>query len=387
MNASAEPYDVIVVGVGAMGAAACMHLARRGVRVLGIERFDIPHELGSSGGDTRMIRLSYCEHPDYVPLLHRAYAAWDELSDAVGERVIERTGALYIGREDGELVGGSRRAAELHGIDHRMLTTRQRRRYEQFSIPSHFAVMFEPAGGFVRTVLAITAMAEIALVHGAELHVRETVRSWQTDAGGCEVETDRGRYRAESLVFTSGAWSGQLLSELGVALAVTRQPLLWLWPAQPEPFRMGKLPVWGIEDDTPGFVGMYYGFPMLPGQLGLKIALHAPGTDASPDSLDREPRAADLASIAPLLEKYLPGARGPCLRQKSCMYTSSPDGHFIVDRVPGHDNVVCAAGFSGHGFKFAPVIGEALADLVHHGRSALPIEFLSLRRFDQGGVT
>ena len=132
-------------------------------------------------------------------------------------------------------------------------------------------------------------------------------------------------------------------------------------------------------------VGMYYGFPMLPGQLGLKLALHAPGTPAEPDSLDREPRDADRAALTPLLDKYLPAARGSCVRQKICMYTLSPDGHFILDRIPGHSNVFCAAGFSGHGFKFAPVIGEALADLVQHGTSALPIEFLSLRRFDTGG--
>jgi sarcosine oxidase len=379
---SKDQFDTIVAGVGAMGSAASYQLARRGVKVLGIERFDIPHELGSSGGDTRMIRLSYYEHPDYVPLLRRAYSAWDELGALIGERILERTGALYIGREDGELISGSRRAALEYSIDHQMLSREQRERYTAFDIPVNFAAMFEPDGGFVRSSLAITTMAEQALLAGATLHTRETIVSWHADAHGVEVQTDRGAYRADQLVLTCGAWTGQLATALRVPLRVTRQALLWLWPQHPEQFRIGTFPCWAIEDDVPGFTGMYYGFPMMNGQLGLKIALHAPGVVVSPDLIDRSPAPDDLTSIAPLLDKFLPSARGPVTRQKICMYTNSPDGHFIVDRLPGHDNVVIAAGFSGHGFKFAPVIGEALADLVQFGRSDLPIGFLGVDRFD-----
>ncbi len=380
-NDSNNRFDVIVVGVGAMGSAACQHLAQRGLNVLGIERFDIPHELGSSGGDTRMIRLSYHEHPDYVPLLRRAYSAWDALGATIGERILERTGALYIGREDSESISGARRAALEHSIEHRMLSREQRKRYDVFKIPSDFAAMFEPEGGFVRSTLAITTLAEQALLSGATLRTRETVTAWEADAHGVEVQTDRAVYRADQLVFTCGAWTAELVAALGVPLRVTRQALTWLWPQHPERFRMGAFPCWAIEDDAPGFIGMYYGFPMMNGQVGLKIALHAPGALATPDSIDRNPVPDDLASLAPLFDKYLPGARGPVIRQKICMYTNSPDGHFIVDRLPGHDNVVIAAGFSGHGFKFAPVIGEALADLVQLGRSGLPIEFLGTQRF------
>jgi sarcosine oxidase len=185
-------------------------------------------------------------------------------------------------------------------------------------------------------------------------------------------------------VFCAGAWTDPLVGALGVALKVTRQPLLWVWPRQPDRFRLGAFPCWSIEDDAPGFAGMYYGFPLMSGQLGLKLALHAPGASAHPDTIDREPCAADVASVAPVLEKYLPAARGPVMRARICMYTNSPDGHFILDRLPGHSNVMVAAGFSGHGFKFAPVIGEALADLARNGRSALPIEFLRLQRFNEG---
>jgi sarcosine oxidase len=379
---SKQRFDTIVVGVGAMGSAACHQLARRGQRVLGIERFDIPHELGSSGGDTRMIRMSYYEHPDYVPLLRRAYSAWDELGATIGERIVERTGALYIGREDGAVITGSRRAALEHSIDHQMLSLEQRKRYSVFAIPRDFAAMFEPDGGFVRSTLAIATMAEQALLSGATLHTRETVLGWQADNQGVEVHTDRATYRADQLVFTCGAWSSQLVADLGIPLRVTRQALLWLWPANPEQFRIGTFPCWAIEDDVPGFAGMYYGFPMMNGQLGLKIALHAPGVVVSPDLIDRNPAPDDLTALDPLFDKFLPSARGPVTRQKICMYTNSPDGHFIVDRLPGHTNVVIAAGFSGHGFKFAPVIGEALADLVQFGRSDLPIGFLGMNRFE-----
>jgi len=378
---SNQRFDTIVVGVGAMGSAACHQLARRGLHVLGIERFDIPHELGSSGGDTRLIRLSYYEHPDYVPLLRRAYSAWDELGAAIGERILERTGALYIGREAGTLISGSRRAALEHSIAHQMLSREQCKRYGVFTIPRGFAVMFEPDGGFVRSTLAITTMAERALLSGATLHTRETVVGWQADGQGVEVQTDRASYRADQLVFTCGAWTGQLVTSFGVPLRVTRQALLWLWPQHPERFRIGAFPCWAVEDDLPGFTGIYYGFPMMNGQLGLKIALHAPGVAVSPDRVDRNPAPDDLMSIAPLLDKFLPTARGPVTRQKICMYTMSPDGHFVVDHLPGHANVVVAAGFSGHGFKFAPVIGEALADLVQFGESDLPIDFLGVSRF------
>jgi sarcosine oxidase len=363
-----------------------MHLAQRGARVLGLEQFDIPHELGSSGGDTRMIRLCYCEHPDYVPLLRRAYAAWDDLGARIGKRIIQRTGVLYIGPEGGELVAGSERAAREHAIEHQMLSRRDMTRYEMFRIPAHFIAMFEPEGGFVRSTLAITTMAEQALRHGARLHTREAVLDWHADEQGVEVETGRGRYRADRLVLTAGAWTPQLVMHLGVPLQVTRQVLSWIWPEHTgsERFRLGSFPCWGIEDDAPGFTGMYYGFPMMRDQLGLKIALHAPGAIVNLQRIDRTPHPQDAESIAPLFGKYLPSARGPVMRQKICLYTMSPDGHFIVDRLPGYDNVVIAAGFSGHGFKFAPVIGEALADLAQYGRSELPIEFLGLKRFGTG---
>lgn len=375
-------FDVIVAGVGAMGAAACFHLARRGARVLGLERLGIPHELGSSGGHTRLIRLAYYEHPDYVPLLHRAYHNWRELESSVGTKLLHETGAVYIGPPDGHLVAGSLQAARAHGIEHEMLSPAEVvERCGPFEVPDGFAAFYEPTGGFLLAQESIASYAELALARGAELHAAEAMQSWSAGANGVEVTTDHGSYAADRLVVTAGAWSEQALGELGVELTVTRQAMVWLWPNDPDRFRLGNFTCWGIEDDTPGFRGIYYGFPIVPGQPGLKLAHHAPGEEATAEHMDRLPRKEDAHTVDDVLTKFLPLAKGSVINIKLCMYTMSPDEHFIVDVHPEHSNVVFGCGFSGHGFKFASVIGEVLADLALDSRSDLPIEFMSLKRF------
>lgn len=379
-------FDVIVVGVGAMGAATCHALARQGARVLGLERFDVPHAQGSSAGQTRLIRLAYYEHPDYVPLLRRAYELWDALGEETGVPLLHRTGALYLGRPEGELIAGSLRAAREHRLAHEVLDAAAvEQRFGGFRVPEGFAAMHEPEAGFVLAERAIAAMAERALHHGAELHGREPVRSWQVDRGGVRVVTDRGTYHAGHLVFTAGAWTAPLVRDLGVPLTVTRQVLGWVWPRVPERFALGRFPCWAIEDDAPGFQGIYYGFPLMTGAAmeapGLKVAHHAPGPATHPDALDRATTAADEGDFRPALSKYLPDADGPLLSMRVCMYTMSPDQHFVIDRHPAHERVTIGCGFSGHGFKLAPVMGEALADLALHGRSELPVAFLGRARF------
>jgi sarcosine oxidase len=379
-------FDVIVVGVGAMGAATCHALARRGVRVLGLERFDVPHAQGSSGGQIRLIRLAYYEHPDYVPLLRRAYQLWDALGEETGTPLLHRTGAVYLGRPEGELIAGSLRAAREHGLAHELLDAAAlAERFGAFRVPEHFAAMYEAEAGFVLAERSVAAFAERAMRHGAELHGREPVRSWQADRDGVHVVTDRATYRAAHLVFTAGAWTGALVRQLGVPLTVTRQVVGWVWPRAPERFELGRFPCWAIEDDAPGFQGLYYGFPLLAGAPmdvpGLRLAHHAPGPVAHPDALDRATTAADEGDFRPALAKYLPEADGPLLSMRVCMYTMSPDQDFVIDRHPAHDNVTVGCGFSGHGFKLAPAMGEALADLALHGRSELPIGFLGLGRF------
>jgi len=379
-------FDVIVVGVGAMGAATCHALAERGVRVLGLERFDVPHALGSSGGHTRLVRLVYYEHPDYVPLLREAYAGWDALGEELGLPVLHRTGAIYLGRPDGDLLSGSLRAVREHGLTHEILDPEGvRERCGPFVVPDRFTALYEADAGFVFSERAIAGFVDRALRRGAEVHGRETVREWHADSAGVRVVTDRDTYHGGHLVITAGAWTSGLVRDLGVELTVTRQVLGWVWPKTPERFALGRFTCWAIEDDAPGFQGIYYGFPMTPEVPGLKLAHHAPGPRADPDALDRMPTAADEEDFRPALRAYLPDADGPLLAMRVCMYTLSPDQHFVVDRHPAHSRVTVACGFSGHGFKFAPVVGRALADLATEGSSALPIGFLGRDRFERGG--
>ena len=374
-------FDVIVLGVGAMGSAACYHIARRGARVLGLERFDIPNEQGSSGGETRLIRKCYFEHPDYVPLLHKAYSGWDDLWEQTGERVLFRTGLLSIGRADGSLICGSKRAAVEHAIAHELLDKQAvRERFDAFHVPTGFSAMYEPDGGFLLPDVGIRLFAELATRHGAQLRTGVTVTHWFADSQSVRVRTDRGDYYADKLVITAGAWTSQLIA-LTIPLRVTRQPLFWIHPPDPFVFRLGNSPCWAIEDDAPDFQGIYYGFPVLPDRTSYKCGLHRPGNVTSPDRLNCDATDADLRMLDPLFERFLPLAAGPVTDSHMCMYTMSPDGHFVIARHTQHDRAVSGCGFSGHGFKFAPVVGSVLADLALTGTCSLPTSFLHMDRF------
>ena len=376
-------YDVIVVGVGAMGSATCSALARRGARVLGLEQFGIPHALGSAHGESRMIRLCYYEHPDYVPLLHRAYELWHELeqsrSGGPPRGLFHVTGGVYMGAPESEFVLGSLRAAEVHGLPHELLDHQHMaERFSQFRLPRDHIGLYEPNAGILVPERVVSTYAELALRHGAVLHGHEPVEGWQAQDGHVSVRTQRRSYSADRLVVCGGAWSSRLLSDLGLPLAVTRQVMGWVWPRRPEPFELGVFPVWAIDnpDGT-----QHYGFPMLPGGLGLKIAHHFQDGPTNPDSIDRQVKPDDEADFRPTLSRFIPEADGPLLAIRVCMYTNSPDSHFIIDRHPHNEQVILACGFSGHGFKFASVVGEVLADLALSGRTDLPIGFLGLDRF------
>jgi sarcosine oxidase len=376
-------FDVIVIGLGAMGAATLDQLARRGVRALGLEQFGVAHEQGSSGGDSRLIRKAYFEHPDYVPLLERAYANWEDLEARGGEPVLFRTGIVYIGSADGEVISGTRLSARTYGLACETLTSDAlRRRTSVFRVPADAVALHEPDGGFVLSTRAIRLYCEQALRNGARIRAGDAVHDWRETADGVEVTTSSRTYRADRLVISAGSWSGTLMPPLASRLAVTRQTLFWLWPPAPERFVLDAFPCWGAE--VPGLAGMLYGFPMLPASLagtpGLKIAHHFPGERCEPGQA-RPAVAAEFEALRPALQQILDVDLGDVIATKVCMYTSTPDHHFVVDRYPGSERVVVACGFSGHGFKFASVIGEALADLALEGRSALPIEFLGLERF------
>jgi sarcosine oxidase len=382
-----QSRSVIVVGVGAMGSSACLHLARRGAAVLGLEQFDIPHALGSSHGASRMIRMAYYEHPDYVPLLRRAYELWDELERSTGQKLLHLTGGLYLGPPDGGLVAGSLRAAREHGLEHEPLDAGAiGKRFPMFRVPAGWAGLCEPRAGFLLPERVVAVQAESAMRAGAELHGREPVIEWEAGPHGVTVRTPRAEYHAARLVFCGGAWSSRLLNGLGVTLRVTRQVLGWVWPRRPELFSLGEFPVWAI-DKPDGSI--YYGFPIIPASeaTGLKVAWHGPGAETDPDRVVRDPQPGDEETFRPALKEYLPDADGPLLSLRTCLYTNSPDHHFIIDRHPLHENVTIACGFSGHGFKFASVIGELLADLAMEGKSGLPAEFLRLSsRFAEAHV-
>lgn len=377
-------HDVIVVGLGAMGAAALWSLAGRGVRVLGIDPRPIGHAEGSSGGDSRLIRKAYFEHADYVPLLERSYRLWRGMEAASGRSLLLETGTLYLGRPDSELIAGSRHAAATHGIAlHRVDDAELARRFPNFRRPEDYVALFEPEAGLVLCERAVRTAVELAAAAGADTLIGERVVGWSAQPAGVTVQTDRGRYLAGALVLTAGAWSAGLLNDAEVALKVTRQPLFWV---APEPDRLaawqlGRTPCWAVQ--RPDRPGLFYGFPALPGSLaanpGVKLAHHVPGEAADPDQARRPVDPAELATLRAAVAPLVGGLSGRRLADRVCLYTMSADGHFVVDRHARHANLVFGCGFSGHGFKFAPVIGEALADLATDGASSLPIGFLGRR--------
>jgi sarcosine oxidase len=380
----ADAFDVIVVGVGSMGAAACHELSRRGARVLGLEQGPLPNPLASFTGATRAIRLSYAEHADYVPLLRGACERWETLGEECGRRLLQLTGALYLGPPEGELVSGARRSAEEHDLAHTLHDHADlQKNWPQFQLPENFVGLHEGRAGYLLSEQAVAAYIEGALRHGADLRGHQIVTGWSASESGVTVQTAGGEFHAGHLVFTAGAWTGKLLFELGVRLKVTRQVLGWVWPSAPDDFTADKFPVW-VVDGNEG-AGVHYGFPITPdgsGGVGLKLALHWPSTETNPDTVEREALPGDEGEIRDGLRRFIPTGDGPLLSLRVCLYTNSPDGHFIVDRHPEHSRVSLACGFSGHGFKFASIMGEVLADLASAGKTDWPIGFLGLSRFD-----
>jgi sarcosine oxidase len=375
-------FNVIVLGVGTMGSAACYHLAKRGVNVLGLEQFSIPHERGSGHGESRITRLCYYEHADYVPLLKRAYELWDQLGEEAGCRILHRIGGIFMGRHDGAFIRETLRAADLHDLPcERVDRSQLAREHSQFHLPDDHVALFEPNAGYVLPEPAITMHAELAMRAGAELHAHEAVRSWTAHDDRVEVVTDRAAYSAEKLIICGGAWMGRIARDLNLPLTVTRQVLGWVQPLAPDRFRQGSFPVWAIENDDGS---LHYGFPILPGRIGLKVAHHVHGEPTDPETIDRLPRPHDEDDFRGVLRMVLPEADGPLLAMRICMYTNTPDSHFVIDTHPRCDRVHFAGGFSGHGFKFAPVIGEILADLAMHAQTKHPIDFLSMKRFASG---
>jgi sarcosine oxidase len=370
---------VVVAGTGGMGAAAAFHLARRGARVLGLDRFPIAHDHGSSHGQTRLIRLAYYEHPDYVPLLQRAYALWRDLEDATGRTLLVESGLVMAGPPGCDLVTGAGRSACEHGLAlERLEPAEARRRWPAFAVPDDWAVVHEARGGYLFVEECVRAHAEAATLAGAELRAGVAVRGWRRAGDAIVVETDRGPIKAARLVLCPGAWAADLLKLPAVGLRVVRKSLFWFAPpaAQRGAHAAGTMPCFAF--DTPA--GFYYGFPALD-ERGVKVAEHTGGREVpDPLAVNRGIDDAERQAVDSFLKKHLPGACGRLADHATCLYTMSPDSHFVVGLHPDEPRVALAAGFSGHGFKFASVMGEVLADLAIDGRTRHPIGFLSPSR-------
>ncbi|WP_455359492.1 N-methyl-L-tryptophan oxidase [Streptomyces sp. SYSU K21746] len=374
-------YDVIVVGLGGMGSAAAYHLAARGQRVLGLERFGPAHNLGSSHGGSRIYRQAYFEDPAYVPLLLRAHELWDKLGVDSGREVFTETGALMIGREHSLAFSGTLRSAQQWGLDHEVLDAAGiRRRFPTFNPAAEDVAFYERKAGLARPETTVSAHLDLAGALGAELHFEEPVVAWEAeDSGRVWVATERGSYTADRLVIAPGAWAPKLLSGLGVPVRIERQVMYWF---QPEggtgPFTSDRHPVY-IWEDPDGT--QIYGFPALDGpEGGAKVAFFRKGVPSDPDALDRRIHPEEITAMQGYLRPRIPTLPGRYLKAAACMYSNTPDEHFVLSQHPEHPQVTVACGFSGHGFKFVPVIGEILADLATEGSTEHPIALFDPRR-------
>ncbi len=387
MNTS---YDAIVIGCGGVGSAALYHLAKSGAKVIGLDRFPGGHDRGSSHGDTRIIRQAYFEHPDYTPLLIRAYALWSDLAEAIGEQLYFEVGLLEVGPADGIVIPGVLNAARQHGLSVDHLTAEEANyRFPQFHTPAGWQAVFEQHAGYLLVERCVLAHLKLAAQCGAEVRDGVSVLGWRPQGEGVVVETSAGEIEGRRLVIAAGAWAADLLSHLALKLEVRQKHLHWR-PA-PAAFSAERCPTFFFETpvsetrdsetrDSETQTNFFYGFPQLD-QRGLKVAEHTHGevlTD--PLNASREPDKKDTARVSQFLAKYLPGAAPHDADHATCFYTMSADEHFLVGRHPRHEQVSFAAGLSGHGFKFTGVLGEALKDLALNGSTDLPIQFLDPAR-------
>ena len=373
-------YDAIVIGVGGMGSAAVYHLARRGLQVLGLEKHAIPHEMGSSHGYSRMIRYTLQEHPSYVPLVRRSYELWHEMEETAGEELMVTTGSIRAGAPDSPFFLNAQEACDLHSIPYEILTASEvNKRFPGYRFPEEISSVYQADGGFLLPERCIVTHVQAAERAGADVHSQETVLDWEVRGDGVQVRTDRDTYTAGRLVVTAGPWAANLVPELAAYAVPERQVMGWFQPKRPELYAAEAFPVFGVFTEE----GRYYGFPShaVP---GFKIGrAHHLLQKVAPDACDREVHPEDEDILRQAVNRYFPLAAGKLLDGKTCMYTNTPDGHFMIGTLDGQPQVSVAAGFSGHGFKFASVIGEIMADLAQSGATEHDINLFRLDRFKE----
>ncbi|CAN5263360.1 N-methyl-L-tryptophan oxidase [soil metagenome] len=372
-------FDIVVAGLGGMGSAIVAHCARRGAAVAGFDRFAEGHTLGSSAGRSRLIRKAYFEEPAYVPLLQRAYELWRALERETGAGLLHQTGVLVAGAESSAIVQGVERSAREHELpverlSHRALAAR----YPTLRLRDDEIGIFEPEGGVLLPERAMAAHLESAAQAGAQTRFDVSVEDWQAGRHGFEIRlSDQTRVQARVLVLAMGPWLRETLESLHVPTRIQRNVQAWFTP-NTAAYGAPNFP--GFLVDRPGLPAPLYGFPDFGD--GVKAAFHGSGSLTTADDIDREidlPR--DIEPLAAALGEWMPGAAHRFREGKACLYTLTPDHHFVVDRHPVHHDLLVCGGFSGHGFKFAPVIGEIAADLALRGETRHNIGFLSLQRF------
>ena len=374
-------YDLAVVGLGGMGSATLAEAAKRGAKVIGLEQFTRGHEFGSSTGRSRMIRKAYFEDPAYVPLLLRAYEKWRELERASGQQLLQITGLLMVGQDTAEIITGAERAAREHQLPLESLTAREiRRRYPMLRVHDDERGVFEPEGGVLDPERSVETQLQVAAAADAEMHFGLAMEKWEATEDQFVIRlADGSAVTSRALVLSLGAWFKDALEKLGVAIRVQRNVQVWFTPATNQ-FAPGCIPAFLL--DRAGLPAPLYGFPDFGD--GVKAAFHAHGDLTNASHLDREiDRVRDVDPVAQAIEQWMPGAGATFRAAKPCPYTLTPDGHFVVDRHPRHPRLILCGGFSGHGFKFAPVIGEICAGLALEEEARHEIDFLSLRRFTE----
>lgn len=372
-----ETFDVVVLGLGVMGASAVHQLAGRGVRVLGLDANQRGHVLGSSHGRSRIIREAYYEAVEYVPLVQRALVQWRELEEETGLDLLLMTGCLNIGLPGTHVVDGVIASAKRHGLLSEVLPSdAMRSRFPAFALPESHVGVYQPTAGVLNADACVGALVDASVARGATIRHGEMVSSWEPDGDGVIVRTPSGTIRAQHLVVTAGPWSASVLADLGLPLQAVRQYVVHFEPQAPERFSPPGFPafIWDVAE------GEVYGIPYLPGS-GFKVGGHDPGEPCTPDTARRTVTVEEIENVRSIFERCLPGCATAMSMAATCLYTVTPDRHFIIDRHPEHPQVSYAAGFSGHGFKFGPTIGEVLADLAIEGSSRHDVAFLRAARF------
>ena len=375
-------YDVIVVGGGAMGSAATYHLTRDGRSVLLLEQFEIGHARGSTHGHSRIIRLSY-DHPTYVRLAQAAYWLWAELAEEAHQPLVLTTGGLDLGEPDNPTLRACLDSLRRTNVPYEVLTARAvRRRFPQFHIGDEIVGLYQADAGILNPTQCVMLMAQQAARCGASVIDRTPVRSIQLDGAGATIITGNATYHCEKLILSAGAWTGPLLASIGVSLplTVTQEQYAYFEPRQPDAFRPDRFPIFIHYASTTGPVRIdTYGFPIY-GRDGVKAAEHHAGPLTTAEARTFEVDPARLKRLSESMQAILPEAYGEVIRAATCLYTNTPDNHFIIDTLPDHPQVAVTAGFSGHGFKFSILMGRILADLVERGRTEYPIEMFSMKR-------